>query len=61
MKTPIHKELEKRCCQANRNDSTGVVEELLLLVTVLSEALFTLVRRNLMTLSFFTARHNFLF
>ena len=30
----------------------------LLLMTVLSQSLFTFVRRNLMTLSFFTTRHN---
>ena len=34
------------------------IQELLLLVTILSQALFTLVRRNLVSFSFFTTRHN---
>ena len=33
-------------------------EDLLLLVSVLAQALFTLVRRHLMSLSLFSARHN---
>lgn len=31
----------------------------LLLMTVFSQSLFTLVRRNLMTLPFFSTRHNY--